>query len=106
MEATREDMSMNAQRNIERLADDLRSIIRHGEDLVKDIPRDLSDKMRDTRDQFSRALETAKGTCKRLEKTTIAGARATDERVHEQPYPFIGAALAVGILVGLLLGRR
>jgi len=97
---------MNAQRNIERLADDLRSIIRHGEDLVRDIPRDLNDKMRDTRDQFSRALETAKGTCKRLEHRTMAGARATDEQVHEKPYPFIGAALAAGVLIGLLLGRR
>lgn len=34
---------------------------------------------------------------------TAAAARVTDEYVHENPWPLIGAAAAVGILIGLLL---
>ena len=96
---------MSAQRNMERLLDDMKSIIRHGEDLVRDIPRDLNDKLRDTREQFSKALDGAKVSCRKLEEKTLAGAKMTDEVIHEKPYQFIGAALGVGILIGVLVGR-
>ena len=33
-------------------------------------------------------------------------ARATDEYVHEHPWQAIGTAAGVGLLVGLLIGRR
>jgi ElaB/YqjD/DUF883 family membrane-anchored ribosome-binding protein len=32
-----------------------------------------------------------------------AAARATDEYVHENPWPLIGAAAAVGFIIGLLV---
>jgi ElaB/YqjD/DUF883 family membrane-anchored ribosome-binding protein len=35
-----------------------------------------------------------------------AGAKVTDETIREYPYHAIGVALGVGIVVGLLLGRR
>ena len=35
-----------------------------------------------------------------------AAARATDDYVHDHPWRAIGAAAAVGVLVGLLIGRR
>jgi ElaB/YqjD/DUF883 family membrane-anchored ribosome-binding protein len=97
---------MSAQKNIERLADDLRSIVRHGEELVKDLPRDLTDKLKDTQAQFNKALDSARVTCRRLEDRTWAGMKAADETVHEKPYQFIGAALAVGVLIGVLISRR
>lgn len=34
---------------------------------------------------------------------TAAAARATDEYVHENPWPLIGAAAAVGFLIGFLV---
>jgi ElaB/YqjD/DUF883 family membrane-anchored ribosome-binding protein len=33
-------------------------------------------------------------------------ARATDDYVHEHPWPAIGAAVGVGLVIGLLIGRR
>jgi ElaB/YqjD/DUF883 family membrane-anchored ribosome-binding protein len=97
---------MSAQRNIERLVNDLRSIIQHGEDLVKDLPREVTDKVKDTQHQFNKALESARTTCRRLEDRTLAGVKAADETVHEKPYQFIGAALAVGVLIGVLISRK
>ena len=97
---------MSAERTLERLVDDMKSLIEHGEDLVRDIPRDINDKIRETRDRFSKALDSAKVTCHRLERKTIATAKATDEVIHDRPYQFIGAALAVGLLVGLIVGKK
>ena len=37
---------------------------------------------------------------------TKATARATDEYVHTHPWQSIGAAAGVGVVIGLLIGRR
>ena len=37
---------------------------------------------------------------------TKAAARATDEYVHTHPWQSIGAAAGVGVVIGLLIGRR
>jgi ElaB/YqjD/DUF883 family membrane-anchored ribosome-binding protein len=35
-----------------------------------------------------------------------AAARATDTYVHESPWTAVGVAAGVGLLVGLIIGRR
>ena len=35
-----------------------------------------------------------------------AGARATDEYVHKQPWQAVGIAAGAGLLIGFLFGRR
>jgi ElaB/YqjD/DUF883 family membrane-anchored ribosome-binding protein len=35
-----------------------------------------------------------------------AAAKATDEYVHTHPWQSIGAAAGVGLVIGLLIGRR
>ena len=37
---------------------------------------------------------------------TRAAARATDEYVHDNPWQAVGVAAAIGVLVGLIVGRR
>jgi ElaB/YqjD/DUF883 family membrane-anchored ribosome-binding protein len=37
---------------------------------------------------------------------TKAAAQATDQYVHENPWPSIGIAAVAGLVVGVLLGRR
>lgn len=37
---------------------------------------------------------------------TKAAAKATDEYVHTHPWQSIGAAAGVGLVIGLLIGRR
>ncbi|HJX57849.1 MAG TPA: hypothetical protein VJ325_03945 [Thiobacillus sp.] len=37
---------------------------------------------------------------------TRATARATDEYVHTHPWQSMGAAVGVGLVIGLLIGRR
>jgi ElaB/YqjD/DUF883 family membrane-anchored ribosome-binding protein len=40
-----------------------------------------------------------------LDRTKQA-ARVTDEYVHENPWKAVGIAAGVGLIVGLLIGRR
>ena len=40
-----------------------------------------------------------------VDKTRIA-ARATDDFVHENPWRAVGIAAGVGLIVGMLIGRR
>ena len=39
-------------------------------------------------------------------KKVVAGAKVTDEAIRENPYQSMAIALGVGLLVGVLLGRR
>lgn len=41
-----------------------------------------------------------------LMEKTRAAARATDNYVHENPWRAVGVAAGVGLVVGLLIGRR
>ncbi|MDP2230854.1 YqjD family protein [Methylotenera sp.] len=40
-----------------------------------------------------------------IEKSKVA-AKATDEYVHENPWTSVGVAAGVGLVIGLLIGRR
>jgi ElaB/YqjD/DUF883 family membrane-anchored ribosome-binding protein len=42
----------------------------------------------------------------RAERRMRVAAHRTDEAVHEHPYGAMGAAAAVGLLLGFVLGRR
>jgi ElaB/YqjD/DUF883 family membrane-anchored ribosome-binding protein len=37
---------------------------------------------------------------------TKAAARATDDFVHEEPWKAVGVAAALGLALGVLIGRR
>ena len=50
-------------------------------------------------------IEKAKDACERLQNQTAAAAKATDKTIREYPYPAIGIAFGVGVLIGLLVNR-
>jgi len=41
-----------------------------------------------------------------LLERTRAAARATDDYVHDNPWRAVGVAAGVGLVIGLLIGRR
>jgi len=58
------------------------------------------------RARFSLAQERFSEFYAGARKQVIAGARQTDATIRENPYQSIAIALGVGMVVGLLLGRR
>jgi ElaB/YqjD/DUF883 family membrane-anchored ribosome-binding protein len=60
---------------------------------------------RELRAKLETATEKAREVCKRLQEQTVAAAKAADEAVREHPYPAIGIAFGVGVLIGVLATR-
>jgi ElaB/YqjD/DUF883 family membrane-anchored ribosome-binding protein len=62
------------------------------------------------KDRFSSALDSAKTTYQRIQENTVAGAKAADKTIREHPYGSIGVAaglaFGLGLLIGVLAGRR
>jgi ElaB/YqjD/DUF883 family membrane-anchored ribosome-binding protein len=62
------------------------------------------------KDRVSSALDSAKDTYHRIQENTVAGAKVADKTIREHPYRSIGIAAGVafglGLLIGVLSGRR
>ncbi|MSU63998.1 MAG: DUF883 domain-containing protein [Pedosphaera sp.] len=97
---------MNAELNTDRLVMDMKNVVQDAEDLMKATAGEVTDKAKAARDRLAGALESARDTCTRLEERAVAGAKAADRVVREHPYQSIGIAFGVGILIGVLVGKR
>jgi len=65
-----------------------------------------NEKLAELRERLNSAIESAKVAARHLEEKTVAAAKATDRVIREHPYQTVGIAFGVGILMGILLGRR
>ena len=90
----------------EKLLQDLREVVRDGEDLLRAGAEDLSERGAQAREKLEAALEVARDTQRRLQERAIAGARATDRAIREHPYEAIGIALGVGLVFGVMISRK
>ena len=64
------------------------------------------EKVGQARKRLAAALESAKTIAGNVRDKAVAGAKATDEAVHEHPYQAIAIGVGVGVLIGYLLARR
>lgn len=94
----------------ERVLADLKSLIRDSEDLLKATAHDVSEKANEARVRLAAALQRANATCRELQEQTVAKAKAAarkaDTTVRAHPYESIGVGFGLGLLVGILVGRR
>ena len=90
----------------EKLLQDLKAVIRDGEDLLKAGARQLGERGVAARERLAAALEVAKDTQRRLQERAISSAKATDQLVREHPYESVGLAFGVGLLLGIVATRR
>jgi len=94
----------------ERLLEDMRTLARDAESLLKATADDVSEKAREARARVTAALEQAKATYEEIQaqgvEKAMAAARKADDTIRAHPYESIGVALGVGVLIGVLLRRR
>jgi len=64
------------------------------------------EKVGEARKRLAAALESAKAIASSVRDKAVAGAKATDEAVHEHPYQAIAIGVGVGVLLGYFMGRR
>jgi len=89
-----------------KLVSDLKAVVRDAEELMKATAGQAGEKLTELRGRLGTALESAKGTCDRLQEKTVKAAKATDECIREHPYQTIGVAFGLGLLIGVLVARR
>ena len=107
MNANTEDFdSRTEQVNREKLAQDLKTVMRDAEDLIKATAGELSEKTKEARQRLASAIQSAQTTLTDIEARAREGARATDRLIRENPYPSLGIAFFGGLLLGALINRR
>lgn len=94
------------EQSTEKLLQDLREVVHDGEELLKAGAEDLSERGAMAREKLAAALEVARETQHRLQERAVAGARAADRMIRDNPYQAIGIAFGVGLLIGVLSSRR
>jgi ElaB/YqjD/DUF883 family membrane-anchored ribosome-binding protein len=64
------------------------------------------EKVIEARKRLTAAIDKGKEAWSAIQDKTVAGAKATDEAIRNNPYRAVGIAFGVGALVGFLLSRR
>jgi ElaB/YqjD/DUF883 family membrane-anchored ribosome-binding protein len=81
------------------LAEDARALMAATADVA-------GEKVAEARKRLHSALESAKEIAGNVRDKAVAGAKATDEAVRENPYKAIGIGVGVGALIGFFIARR
>ncbi len=76
------------------------------EDLMNSTAGEGSEKLAELRARLDSAIESAKVAAQRLQEKTVAAAKATDQCIRDHPYQTLGVAFGLGLLIGVLVGRR
>ena len=99
---------MNAQS--EKLVSDMKVLVSDTEELVKATASQAGEKIVDMRQRAQEAVNKLKPQIAKLEaevvEKTKATAKVTNEYVHENPWTAIGVSAGIGLVIGLLIGRR
>ena len=90
----------------EKLVQDIKVVVRDAEELLRATGNDLNVKTQEARQRLAATLESAKGSCQQAEQRLREGVREADELIREHPYESMGIGFGLGMLIGLLLGRK
>ncbi|MBL8480697.1 MAG: DUF883 domain-containing protein [Rhodocyclaceae bacterium] len=103
-------MNDMTQASKDKLVADFKVVVADAEELLRMTANQAGDKVVALRSQMQDHLATAKAKLADAEAALIEStkkvARATDDYVHENPWRSIGIAAGIGLVVGLLVGRR
>ena len=94
----------------EKLTQDLKIVIADAEELLRATASQVGEKVVVAREKIQDSLQRAKVKLAEAEDVMIdktkQAARATDEYVHDHPWKAVGVAAGIGLIIGLLIGRR
>jgi ElaB/YqjD/DUF883 family membrane-anchored ribosome-binding protein len=89
------------------LLDELKTLVSEAEKMMGDsLTEHSEDAINALRARFDATQERLGELCANARKKVVAGARYTDETIRANPYQSLAIAAGVGLLVGVLVGRR
>lgn len=94
----------------EKLISDFKVVVADAEELLRATANQAGDKATDLRVKIQNRLADAKlkladAEVALVDKAKLVG-RATDDYVNDNPWRSVGIAAGVGLIIGLLIGRR
>ena len=94
----------------EKQMSDLRTVIGDAEEVLRVTADQASAGASELRVRMQERMQQAKMRLQDLQDSAVERARAAghaaDDYVHDHPWKAIGAAVGMGLIIGLLLGRR
>ena len=103
-------MSTDASVSKDKLVQDFRAVVADAEEYLKATASQAGDKATAARERIQDSLHNLKVKMADAEDVVIQksreAARVTDDYVHENPWSAVGIAAGVGLVIGLLIGRR
>ena len=87
----------------EKLVEDLRILVQDAEQLVKATGANIADA---SRQELLTALQRLKLRAEQMKQQAVAGARATDRLIRDNPYRSLAAVFGAGFVLGLVINRR
>jgi ElaB/YqjD/DUF883 family membrane-anchored ribosome-binding protein len=94
----------------DKLVQDLKLVITDAEELLRATASQAGEKAAAAREKIQDSLHRAKVKLAEAEDVMIdrtrQAARVTDEYVRDNPWKAVGIAAGIGLVIGLLIGRR
>ncbi len=96
--------------NKDQLVTDFKMVVADAEALLKATVNTGGEKVAEIRAKAEESLGIAKARMANAQAAVLAktkeAAKVTDAYVHENPWRSVGFAASIGIVIGLLIGRR
>ncbi|HZV54930.1 MAG TPA: DUF883 family protein [Rhodocyclaceae bacterium] len=96
--------------NKNRLVADMKVVMADVEDLLRVTASQAGDKATELRGKIQEHLVTARASLADAQVAVVDKAKqvghVTDDYVHDNPWRSVGVAAGVGLVIGLLIGRR
>ena len=103
-------MSTEGSMPKDKLVQDFRAVVADAEELLKATASQAGEKVAVARERIQDSLHVAKVKLAEAEDIVVQrgkqAARATDDYVRDNPWQAVGVAAGVGLVIGLLIGRR
>lgn len=94
----------------EKLMADLRVVVADAEELLKMTADEVGENALALRERLSARMAQAKDSLGALQATATEKAKAighaTDDYVHDHPWQAVAIGAGIGVIVGMLIGRR
>ena len=104
------DINDLASGNKQRFVSDMKVVVSDAEEILRATAGVAGEKMTDLRERIGERLRDAKLRIADAEAALVdktkAAARATDDYVNDNPWQAVGIAGGVGLLLGIIIGRR
>jgi ElaB/YqjD/DUF883 family membrane-anchored ribosome-binding protein len=94
----------------DKLMEDLRLVVTDAEELLRATAGQAGEKITVARERAAESIDAAKARIAQAGYAAVVqtreAAKATDEYVQDNPWTAVGVAAAIGIVIGMLIGKK